>query len=269
MKYLLVAVGISIAMGCALFACAYPIVQDVKVAGGLAAIPIGGVHHIAELLERREARTSFSPERRTAVHSFKGFAIWWPLTIAYGTLIVFAVAEFVGGLTGLLAGALSAALTAETNIEALASKMPNVVAILGLFIAAPIQALSGYMFGRWVGMRGDRYGIVVVLVFAGLGAMLMRGLDYAFSPKSHYQIFFGRTKAIQFILLQTVVTFALFSLPGLLGYWRGRKYRPFKYMQYLLGVLPNDTREVLVDIAFEEAQKLGAKNVPAEMATQT
>lgn len=266
MKHLLLALGITVAIGCALFACAYPLVEDVKVAGGLAAIPLGSCHKITELLERREARMSLSPNYSTAVHSFRGFTIWWPLTIAYGALIVFAIAEFASGLTGLLAGGLSAVLTGETKMEALASKMPIVVGIIAIFVAIPIQMVGGYMFGRWAGMRSDRNGIVVVLVSAALGAIAMRALDYVLSPESYFQILFGRTKAVELILWQTVATFALFALPGLLGYWRGQKLRPFKYMQYLLGILPHQTRELLVEMAFDEAQKIGTKHASVTAA---
>jgi hypothetical protein len=45
---------------------------------------------------------------------------------------------------------------------------------------------------------------------------------------------------------------------GLLGYWRGQKYRLSKYLHYLLGVLPAETRDAVIELAFEEAQKAPA-----------
>src|ERR1051325_8191249 len=195
MKYLLFAIGISCAFGCVLFACAYPLVQDPKIAGSLAAIPIGGCSKIAELLERREARASLSPHQPTAVHTFQGFAIWWPLMIAYGLLIVVAVGEFASGFGGLIAGGISAALTNE-SLEALAPKIPVVIGIMGIFIQLPIQVITAYLLGRWVGMRCGRFGILVVLISAALGSIGMRALDYALSPEEHYKILYGRGKAI-------------------------------------------------------------------------
>jgi len=63
-------------------------------------------------------------------------------------------------------------------------------------------------------------------------------------------------------------------VPALLGYWRGRKLRLSKYLYYLLGVLPKETRDAVVELAFDEAQKIskarqgqdlgsGVKPVPA------
>jgi hypothetical protein len=45
-------------------------------------------------------------------------------------------------------------------------------------------------------------------------------------------------------------------VPGLLGYWRGQKYRLSKYLHYLLDVLPAETRDTVIGLAFDEAQKI-------------
>ena len=43
---------------------------------------------------------------------------------------------------------------------------------------------------------------------------------------------------------------------GLIGYWRGRKYRLSRYLHYLLDVLPAETRDTVIDLAFDEARKI-------------
>jgi hypothetical protein len=45
-------------------------------------------------------------------------------------------------------------------------------------------------------------------------------------------------------------------VPGLLGFWRGRRERTSKYMVYLLSALPEETQNSLVDLAFEEVREI-------------
>jgi hypothetical protein len=52
--------------------------------------------------------------------------------------------------------------------------------------------------------------------------------------------------------------FPFILLCALLGYWRGHKARWAKYLGYLLGVLPPETRDAMVDLVFVEAQKVAA-----------
>ena len=42
---------------------------------------------------------------------------------------------------------------------------------------------------------------------------------------------------------------------GLIGYWRGRNFRLSRYLHYLLSVLPADTRDLVIELAFGEAQE--------------
>jgi len=63
--------------------------------------------------------------------------------------------------------------------------------------------------------------------------------------------------------------FGAYRLPfimcaALIGYWRGQKYRLSKYLYYLLDVLPAEARDAFIDLAFEEAQKVGpTKGLPS------
>jgi hypothetical protein len=51
------------------------------------------------------------------------------------------------------------------------------------------------------------------------------------------------------------VTSVEFALAGLLGIWRGRRRRLAGYLEYLLSVLPLESRGALVDLAYEEAKR--------------
>jgi hypothetical protein len=60
------------------------------------------------------------------------------------------------------------------------------------------------------------------------------------------------------ILMRITKTAFIIVVPGLIGYWRGQRQRLSKYLDYLLSVLPQQTRDTVVDLAFEEAQKVAA-----------
>src|SRR5436309_4625327 len=93
------ALAIAFAVALAIFGVTYPIVGNAHIAEVLAALPLAGCHHIAELLERREARHSLSGERATSIHSIGRFAISFPLLVAYGSAIVFAICMLAGSVT--------------------------------------------------------------------------------------------------------------------------------------------------------------------------
>ena len=54
---------------------------------------------------------------------------------------------------------------------------------------------------------------------------------------------------------QAMVGIPLFFALGLLGYWRGRHQRLGTYLAYLLGSVSTETRQSIVELAFEEAKK--------------
>ncbi len=75
----------------------------------------------------------------------------------------------------------------------------------------------------------------------------------------------GRTPLQEFFV-EWLVPVCTFAAAGLLGQRQGRKRRLADYMEYLLSVLPPPTRNVLVELAFEEARKAGAAGPPAGAA---
>jgi hypothetical protein len=60
-----------------------------------------------------------------------------------------------------------------------------------------------------------------------------------------------------------IALWVFYAGPIYLGYWMGRRSRMNKYFSYLLAVLPKDTRNLVVTLAYEEAQRLAADRVIA------
>jgi hypothetical protein len=54
-----------------------------------------------------------------------------------------------------------------------------------------------------------------------------------------------------------------------IGYWRGRRNRQVKYFRNLLNVLPADTRDTIVGMAYDEARVVSRLAQPAKVSRQS
>jgi hypothetical protein len=141
------ALGISIAIGAALYAISYFILvmlsgveaaQATEVAKGLGAIPILGCVHIADMLERQRAIKSAAPGHKTTIRTFEGFSISWPIMAVAGTIVLVAAAEFLGIFGVLIAYLLmSAAAPNDTGRSQLNQFEVGAAGIIGI----PFQLL--------------------------------------------------------------------------------------------------------------------------------
>ncbi|HEX3808083.1 MAG TPA: hypothetical protein VHW02_00150 [Rhizomicrobium sp.] len=250
MKYLLWAIGIALGLGLLIFGVSYPLLQSKEMAEGFAAIPIVGSNHIAEMLERQAARQSLSPNQPTSLKTPHGFEMPWYLLAVYGTIVLVAVVQLAGGLAGLIVGIASQGHSDMQN-------MLPAVAILSI----PTQLIGGYYVGRWIGTRSEaKRGVMTVVACSALAAIITRAIDISVVSGPDAPALYQNMNAGTFLYF-CLISFAIFAASALLGYWRGTKIRLYKYMQYLLGVLPLGTRSTLVDLAYEEAEKAGTSHV--------
>ncbi|MFI4988556.1 MAG: hypothetical protein ACHQF3_14055 [Alphaproteobacteria bacterium] len=147
-----------------------------------------------------------------------------------------------------MVGAVLMVLAAGGDADKLSPAAPFVIAL-------PVGLISGYVLGRWIGARCSRYGIATVILVAALGVAISRAFDFALVPSVDFEAIFGQPKsAVEFLFLISA-GFLIYSICGLIGYWRGRQRRLARYLRYLLSILPVDTRDVLVNMAYEEAQR--------------
>ena len=243
MKYLATALAISFGMGMVLFGIVYPIFHDAHLAAGIAAIPIAGCHHIAEMLERREARRSITAHQVTEIHRLEGYVVAWPRLVAQTTVtfvgISLVAAIFAMTLVSLILG-FGADLTRGQEI--------------GLALAmAPIELAGACYVGRWIGSRCANPSAAMVLLVLAAASVIVTGLATALG---------GAIALTQSFIIETVISFGALAIAGLLGYRQGRKRRVAEYMDYLLSILPAETGQVLVDLAYDEARKAASVNSP-------
>lgn len=250
MRHFGIALVIAFGLAGAIFGLAYPLVGNAHIAEGLAAIPVTACHHIAELLERRDARNSLGPSAATAIASYHSYGLAWPLMIVYGTVVLFAAIQLASGLGGLIG------IAAYPDGNATPQQLFPILAIMSILG----EIVAGFFVGRWIGARSASHGIIVLFAVAVCTTILLRGLEPLLMSPADFQAMYGNAANLPFLAFQAAVLFAIL-LPGMfLGYWRGRKRRFLNYLHYLLAVLPPATSNVLVDLAYEEAQKAGARH---------
>jgi hypothetical protein len=126
----------------------------------------------------------------------------------------------------------------------------------GLF--GTIATIFGaYLVGRWIGARTSRFGIVAMLLIAPLTAVAAVGMDMLLATVFTGVADLGRLAFSGILMRITFISFIVI-VPGLIGYWRGQRQKLSKYLDYLLSVLPQPTRDTVVDLAFGEAQNVAA-----------
>jgi hypothetical protein len=243
MKHLGIALAISFVAALAVFGIAYPISDDAHISEGLAAIPIIGCHHLAELLERREAKQSLRSGQKIVIQSLDGFSISWPLMAAYGTFVLVAIILISSLLTGVFLALLDVVHDA------------TVAGRVGLALSIPVQVLAAYFVGRWIGARNKNRGVTTVFVMALFSSIMAHMIDIIGLSAEDFKAMHGFEKSMQQFFTGASVSFVFQFLPALLGYWRGSRRRIAQYLHYLLAILPADTKSVLIDLAFQEANR--------------
>jgi hypothetical protein len=244
MKLLAMALVVSMAMGTILFIAVLLAggVAHVEVAGAIGAMPLVAVPHIYDTLERVEARKSVTSGHKIMIPTFEGFSVSWPIMVVAGTIVVIVITQFTGAIAGGIA-------------DACGARTPSVIGTVGL-VSIPFQLAVGYVLGNWIGARSARNGIGAVVFVAALGPTGTKLFDYMVVSADEWRELYGYDKTPAVLIGHILLLFAMWAIPGLLGFWRGRKKRISKYMLYLLSLLPADTRSALSDLAFDEANKV-------------
>ena len=193
-----------------------------------------------QVLEKREIRPNLSALPKGIV-TLEGFGLPWYLMIAYGTLILFATQELGGAIGGLIASPSDA-----SEGDAI---------ILALIFGSIISLVVAYFLGGWCGSRCASNGVITVLAVIFIGKAAAVSFDFFLLSGDDWESLAGVPKSIGAYALGIIAGTLVLMPFGLIGYWRGRRARLTQYLRYLLGVLPIETRNTIVALAYEEAQK--------------
>jgi hypothetical protein len=226
---------------------------DDHVAEGMAGMPFVAIHHICEWLEHRPAKTLPAEKRGEVISSFEGYAKSWPIATAYGVMLVIGITSAASVYSGA-----AVTIIGASNQQGLGSSAG--------IVNIPIVLLGYYLVGIYAGSRCMSRGFLAILFIGLLGSVFIRSFDFIVMSPEDFSVIWQKDKTILTFLEFSMGGCLLFWVPGFLGYWRGTRLRLSRYLAYLLHVLPVDTRQTLVTLAYSEAQTLVARPVHPVLA---
>jgi hypothetical protein len=251
MKPLTIGIAVTFGIAVVIFVAAFALLllvtseiwEGAAWAATLAGLPALLLPRIAEFVERAAGRRSWAAGKQATIQDYCGFQVGWPWTVAYGFLALMAWDGISTFVVASIAGAADGTdfIHEDTRLRTF---------VLALAINLPALMLGGYLISRWIGIRCARMGLVAVLIAVVLFTAVTVGIS-ALAPAERYDVAFLRLNLSEFPFILVC---------GLIGYWRGRKARWSKYLDYLVRVIPPATRDRVVGLAFTEVQKAAAAN---------
>jgi hypothetical protein len=252
MKTITVSFLLVAALAAVLFLSVWYVTDNIDAAKGAAAFAVTALPSVSSWFEQSEAKKSSVPGEKMAIRAFEGFTISFPVVVALGTIIALAILNigmfFTGGLVGMMGSSASGqALSVSEKAE--------LIGIAGLG-NVPILSIGSYLLGKWISWRCARHGILAVLLVALLTALISKTIDFAALTADEWRTLYQQERTVVSAIVVWLMQFAFISVASLLGYWRGRRQRTTKYMNYLLRALPDETQNSLVDLAFDEVKRI-------------
>lgn len=229
--------------------------MEAHAAYGVAGLPLIASAHLYEVLERADGRKELAEPRpheslsnrqqKSAIYTFDAYAISWPIATVYSILMLVSVLEFNSFLSGVLVS------MSEIDFHEHPQSM--------IYFQFPLNLIAVYLIARWIGARGAKHGISCLLCTIVISLIFAHSFDLFFINADEFAKMFQHRNITSLILSGIFV----FSIPAAIGYWRGTRMRLAKYLRYLMGILPEDTRDALITLAYEEANKIRTRRLAA------
>jgi hypothetical protein len=211
------------------------------VAKTVSLVALGAFPKLREaLLEIEAAKSSGAPP---GLRPLDEYELTRTRCLLYVAAVGFSLMTFISGLGGVLAGLIS------TGLEHAATSAGLLVLMLGY----PVL----FLCGRWLGQRCRATPFLVALAAAAAIKTLGVLFDLALMSPEAFQELFGFSMSDPYThAIRWLLGFCLFAVPLLLGVLVGRRQRLNVYLAYLLRKLPVDSRNALVELAYEEAVRI-------------
>jgi len=209
-----------------------------------------------KMLEKREIAPNLTA-LPTGLVRFEGFTLPWGRMTVYATLVLiglFNLSAYAATVAVRLTTAASQAhLVFGGWISQLATQPAGTVFAMSTTLAI---FLSPYLVGIWIGERCDRFGLLTVTTASLFAKAVDSSMSFFLIEPQTFEALFGRPKTLDLLIEQIALGSLAMILSGMLGFFMGRRTRLSKYLAYLLNRLPTNSRDVLIDMAYEEAQRI-------------
>lgn len=217
-----------------------------EIAGTASGIFFGGISYVHQILDKRSLKPNLSA-LPTSIVTLDKFGLAPVIMATYGVLILFAVGN-VGGVLG-------AVVAATLNLDK-SQIGPSIMLFSGIFVL-----YCAYVVGHWIGSRCRTHGILVTLVVVLCFRILATTVDINLLSNEDFLSVYGEQISFSFLLQQIFSGILIIGGTALIGYWVGRKKRMSRYLSYLLRFIPNETRNDLLQLAYEEVKNMSEKEI--------
>lgn len=217
------------------------------VSGGI----LTSVLAVYKYLKNNALRLNFLAARQGETNMDR-FTLKWYFVLIYGGLALLGIIEIISAVSGFI-------------VTIFVTPSPDVTITITVLNSVIVFPIFVYVFGTWVGRKSDSYGWLLVLTTV----LLVRIVDFLlvlFLPSSMLVESFGLSKSEYLAELFTPVSLVVLAITsllhvtlGVLGYWQGRKEQAAERLRDLMAILPNDTQDTIVNIVYEEAQKMSSR----------
>ena len=239
------------------------------VAKGLAGIPAFGIKNTYEFLEIRSAKIGLLNRQTNSLAKFEEYSVHPVLAVILASIMFIGMITLINLATGFLNG--MALSQAKNKIDVLSD--PQLLLLINFLHEVPLQIIGAIYVGRWIGARVLKVPFLVAIACAvttclflfleDIGIAYFAMDDQAFSAFLHYE----KSNVLQAMIshaenVGNLFLFAEYTICTAIGVWLGRRRRLVRSLNFVLNVLPAATREVIVEVARDEAIRVSRKGVP-------
>jgi hypothetical protein len=229
---------------------------------GLAALPPLGIKSIYDFLEMQSAKHTLAHAK--SIVSFEGFTMHPLSAFILATTMYIGVIAVTSTLAGFLVG-----VVVPHNSELWRSQI-NILFNIFSTTAVPLHIIGITYIGYWIGHRSHLFvGLAVAIGSLVVGQtanslIASRALPLLLAPVFSGKIsgqFEAAVTTVKSMGLWTVVLgspfdraeLALLIIVVSLGVWWAQRGRLTRYLAFILKILPEETRQAIVEIARDEA----------------
>jgi hypothetical protein len=196
----------------------------------VSALPIISIQKIYEFVQESSAKRALENAALGPKITMSDFSIHWLSAFLFSFITWIGVLFFTNYLIGMFVGA-----TSE-----LSDSPPTFYFVV--FGVLPLRMIAAAYIGRWIGTRSRPYVLAIVIgaIVLGFIAISVRDSNALSDTDMILSITFGQL---------------FFIIPAALGFWFGQRQKPAYYLAFILNVLPEQTRQTIVEMAQDEAKR--------------
>jgi len=222
--------------------------------------PLLSVTPIYTLLQQRRAKGALATFNFDSAISKKEFSINPLAAFLFSFIMWIGVTTITDSLVGLFVG-LAAENSGNTDLF---DKQQALVRWLIVFNSMPLRVIAATYIGCWIGTRSRPYALIIVIGAILIGTILKFLVSDLFLTEEQLKVIPKSATPLGLFIVNTAPDMLFYMICAALGFWYGQRRRLKYYLSFIMDMLPEETRQTIVEMAHDEATKTPA---PGQIAT--